>query len=232
MPERTSVIPPYVPYRTFRNFLEILLKEGIPARIDRSVWGERVSGSNGIQLMTALKVLGLVNQEGRPSADLERLVKLDGDPRRRILRSILERHYGPVMNLDLPRATKSQFRDVFRMFGTNEAVLAKCERFFVQAALDAGIELSPYVLDRRRGARRQAAPRPKATAQAAASVHGRPSPGLADHQRSIASMFLDKYPQFDPGWAPAVQEKWFEGITRLYEDMRGLEVRGQALSVI
>ena len=40
----TKVAFPYVSYRTFRNFLE-LLKEGLPSRIDRSVWGPRYSGT-------------------------------------------------------------------------------------------------------------------------------------------------------------------------------------------
>ncbi|MBI4220543.1 MAG: DUF5343 domain-containing protein [Chloroflexi bacterium] len=220
MADRTSVIPPYVPYRTFRNFLEILLKEGIPARIDRSVWGERVSGSNGIQVMTALKVLGLIDQEGRPSPDLEKLVKLEGDARRKVLRAILERTYSPVVSLDLPRATRAQLRDVFKTFGTNEAVLAKCERFFVQAAQDAGMEMSPYVLERRRGGRRQPSTRSRTMPQPTPAIPPRPAANPADQQRTIAAMILDKYPPFDPGWEPSVQEKWFEGITRLYEGMR------------
>ena len=56
MQERQIAVPPYVPYRTFQTFLEFL-QDGIPARIDRSVWGSRFSGSSGTQLMTALKVL-------------------------------------------------------------------------------------------------------------------------------------------------------------------------------
>ena len=64
-------IPPYVPYRTFRTFLEFL-KEGIPDRIDRSVWVTRFSGSSGMQLMTSLKALSLIDDYGRPSLRLEK----------------------------------------------------------------------------------------------------------------------------------------------------------------
>ena len=63
--------PPYVPYRTFRTFLEFL-KEGIPDRIDRSVWVSRFSGSSGMQLMTSLKALNLIDDQGTPSEDLEK----------------------------------------------------------------------------------------------------------------------------------------------------------------
>ncbi len=87
----TPPIPPYVPYRTFRNFLEFL-REGIPARIDRSVWGQRMSGSTGIQLMTSLRVLELVDDDGRPTEDLEHLTGLDGDERRAALSTLLRLH--------------------------------------------------------------------------------------------------------------------------------------------
>ena len=88
--EQTSAIPPYVPYRTFQTFLEFLLEEGIPGRIDKTVWGLRFSGSSGTQLMTALKVLDLVDSEAHPDDKLARLVHAEGEERRALLRHILE----------------------------------------------------------------------------------------------------------------------------------------------
>ncbi|MBI2965973.1 MAG: DUF5343 domain-containing protein [Chloroflexi bacterium] len=222
MTERASRIPPYVPYRTFRNFLDIL-KEGIPARIDRSVWGERFSGSNGTQLMTALKVLGLIDEQGQPGADLERLVRFEGDARRDVWRAVLRRRYAPLFSLDLQRATRAQFRDAFRAFGTNDAVLARCERFFVQAAQDGGVELSPYILDRRRGPRRQPGSRPRGIPPQSSNVPVARNAPAAESERSIAAMILEKYPPFDPRWEPNVQIKWLEGITRLYDGLRAAE---------
>jgi len=215
------LIPPYVPYRTFRNFLETL-REGIPARIDRSVWGPRFSGSNGIQLMTALRVLNLVDDQGRPARELERLVQLEGEPRRAALKALLERHYAPIFGLDLERASKAQLREAFRSFGTKEAVLARCERFFVQAAQDAGVELSSFILERRRGARRTASARSR-PASATPAATSRPSDQPSRDARTIAAMILEKYPAFNPQWEPGVQERWLEGITRLYEGMRAEE---------
>jgi hypothetical protein len=211
-----------VPYRTFRNFLDIL-KEGIPARIDRSVWGERFSGSNGIQLMTALKVLGLIDDHGRPGAELEKLVRLEGEQRRDAWRAVLRRQYAPLFALDLQRATRAQFRDAFRSFGTNEAVLARCERFFVQAAQDAGIELSSFILDRRRGPRRASGARSRPLPAQSPAPPPRKDAPIVTTDRSLAAMILEKYPPFDPQWEPNVQIKWLEGITRLYEGLRGAE---------
>ena len=216
---RARAVPPYVPYRTFRNFLESL-KSGVPARIDRSVWEQRYSGSSGIQLMTALKVLNLVDEGGKPAEVLERLVGAEGDERRRILRAVLEAHYDPVFSLDLSRATRAQFHEAFRSFGTKEGVLAKCEAFFIQAAQDAGIELSAFILARRHVTRRRA-PASRSRAQ---PVERAAEPAASDPEagrRSVARMILAKYPDFDPSWTSDVQARWLEGITKLYVGLAG-----------
>lgn len=156
MHERLSSVPPYVPYRTFQTFLEFL-QDGIPARIDRSVWGSRFSGSSGTQLMTTLKVLELVDANGHPEPVLEELVFAEGERRRSLLRGMLEDYYKPVFQLDLSRATKNQFHEAFRSFGAREGVLTKCEAFFIQAAQAAGIQLSQYILAGRHQGRRKSA---------------------------------------------------------------------------
>lgn len=196
----------------------------MPARIDRSVWGPRVSGSTGIQLMTALRVLELVDDDGRPTEDLEHLTGLDGDERRAALTSLLRLHYRPVFELDLPRATRAQFREAFRSFGAKEGVLAKCEAFFIRAAQDAGLELSPYVLAGRHVSRRSSSgpsrsrqqPADRPAAQPAATTAAAPAPATG---LSIAEMVLNKYPEFDPNWDPATQQKWFDGMTKLMESL-------------
>lgn len=143
-PTRES-IPPYASYRTFRNFIE-WLREGIPDRVDRSFWEQRLNGSNGVQVMTSLRVLGLINAENRPTMTLEQLVHSEGDARKQALRAILEENYPGVFQLPLGRATFSQLRDVFRARAPKDSVLNKCIAFFVQAAQDAGIELSAHIL--------------------------------------------------------------------------------------
>ena len=82
-----KALPPYVSYRTFRNFIDEL-QMGIPARIDRSYWGERYSGSTGTQLMTALRFLGLINGGGVPTTRLRQLVSAAGAQRPEVLKQI------------------------------------------------------------------------------------------------------------------------------------------------
>ncbi len=172
--------------------------------------------------MTALRVLDLVDGEGRPQRELELLVFAEGRERREALREVLQRFYSPVFELDLARATRAQFHEAFRKFGAREGVLAKCEAFFIQASRDAGIELSQYITAGRHGSRRQSAPRanraaahgertpPPTTAPVSAAAH----PSLV-----LAQRILEKYPDFDPSWTPEVQASWLNGMTRLYESL-------------
>ena len=246
MSERPVSVPPYVPYRTFQTFLEFL-QDGIPARIDRSVWGSRFSGSSGTQLMTTLKVLGLVDSEGRPEPVLDELVFAEGERRRALLRGLLHDYYRPVFSLDLARATRNQFHEAFRLFGAREGVLAKCEAFFIQAALSAGIQLSQYILAGRHQGRRKpvagkgsgrgrasqtvpgqaradqvVAPDAGPVVAVAAGVAADPSPVFAA-KLNVAEMILSKYPDFDPSWTAEVQAKWLDGMTKLYEGLSAAE---------
>lgn len=169
--------------------------------------------------MTTLRVLGLIAPDGRPGPLLERLVRAESDDRRGALREVLERFYAPVFELDMARATRAQFHEVFRSFGTREGVTAKCEAFFIQAAQEAGLELSPYILARRHGARRSGAAAPRARPVAADRQQFAAPAQPVPLRPSVAELILAKYPDFDPSWAPEVQEKWLEGMAKLYHSL-------------
>jgi hypothetical protein len=174
--------------------------------------------------MTALRVLELVDDNGRPTEDLEHLAGLEGDERRSALTTLLRRHYPPVFALDLTRATRAQFREAFRNFGAKEGVLAKCEAFFIQAARDAGLELSSYVLAGRHVSRRASSGSTRSRQQSVERSSSQLTPVMvaASPQAasvSIAEMVLKKYPDFDPNWDVTTQQKWFDGMTKLMESL-------------
>ncbi|MDP6821966.1 MAG: hypothetical protein QF554_01585 [Dehalococcoidia bacterium] len=174
--------------------------------------------------MTGLRALELIDDDGRPTPDLEHLARLDGDERRAALVALLRRHYRPVFALDLPRATRAQFREAFRSFGAKAGVLAKCEAFFIQAAQDAGIELSSYVLAGRHVSRRSSSGPGRPRQQPAEQTVVQPPPvAMAPPGQpaslSIAEMVLRKYPDFDPAWDAETQQKWFDGMTKLMESL-------------
>src|SRR4030043_2467307 len=93
-------LPPYVSYRTFYNFIE-RLQQRIPSPIDRSYWGDLLSGSTGTQLMAALRFLGLVDSNGKPTEQLKPLVPARGDQRSLLLRQVVTEAFGFVLKSNL-----------------------------------------------------------------------------------------------------------------------------------
>src|SRR3990170_3513974 len=108
-------LPPYVSYRTFRTFIDGL-QAGIPARIDRSYWGERDSGSTGTQLITALRFLALIDEIGTPMTRLRALVTAKGFQRTEALKQIANSAYDFLSSksLDPQVATYGQLEEAFQ----------------------------------------------------------------------------------------------------------------------
>jgi Family of unknown function (DUF5343) len=148
---RSLGTPPYTSYRTFKTFIEDLHEHGVPSRIDRSVL-TRFSGIVGTQLMHALRFLGLIEDDGRPTARLKVLAKAfatAGWPETFL--ATLGHGYAPMFAIDLGSATPSHFNEAFRRaFPASDAVVQKCVTFFLYAANDAGVKISGRVLKGRK----------------------------------------------------------------------------------
>lgn len=216
-----GTLPPYVSYRTFRNFLE-RMADGIPSRIDRSVMVGSMAGATVTQLLTTLKALHLIDDTGKPQESLEQLVTSSGDERRSMLEGVLRNAYPNVFQLDLKRASIQEFREKFREFTTKDDVVNKCQTFFRQAAQDAGIELSPYIMERTKATgqpRRRRKPSIGSTETPPSTVH------KLTASRSIEEMIIQKYPEFNPEWSEEVQKTWMKGIMILYRQLKGEESR-------
>jgi Family of unknown function (DUF5343) len=148
---KSTRTPPYTSYRTLKTFIEDLREHGVPSRIDRSVL-TRFSGVVGTQLMHALRFLGLVEDDGRPTQRLKELVTAHGAghwPEK--LLELLRQEYAPMFAIDLETATPSHFNEAFRKaFPAADAVVQKCVTFFLYAANDAGVKISGRVLKGRK----------------------------------------------------------------------------------
>jgi hypothetical protein len=172
--------PPYTSYRTFKTFIEDLREHGVPSRIDRSVL-TRFSGVVGTQLMHALRFLGLIEDQGRPTHRLRELVNARGAADwSGTLSELLRQVYAPIFAIDLETATPSHFNEAFRKaFPAADAVVQKCVTFFLYAAADAGLTVSGRILKGRKP--RSLAPRrpSRRTPAAAKGVEAEPSQSLA-----------------------------------------------------
>jgi hypothetical protein len=124
--------------------------------------------------MTALRFLNLINEANEPLASLEALVEAkEAYHWKTTLANTLKASYGDLMGLDLKRATPIALSKEFRERYTNkDDVVKKCVRFFVHAVKDAGIELSPRIVNATRERRRTTVVRGKKRNTASAVENG------------------------------------------------------------
>lgn len=139
--------PAYVPFRTFLNALDTL-QHGVPSIIDRTVW-PTFSGLYQSQTLGTFRFLGLIDAEGKPTPDLQKLVE-DKDNRQIHLRKVLERSYASLVKKDLTKMTPASFNAAVEEYGATGDTHRKVVSFFLQAAKYAGLPLSPYILKQAR----------------------------------------------------------------------------------
>lgn len=222
--DEKKATPPYLPYKTFTNFIERLKASGVPARVDRSVLGV-FSGAIQGQLVTALKYLSLINEHGTPTEKLEKLVAANENESRPIFKDILTSSYLFLFKekVDLSKMTMLQLKQRFEDAGTSGDTTRKSLKFFLVAAQEAGIELSPYIKKAKlRVPRSFNAPKAKKSivekkVEATLTGSGRPQ---GDESNAQLQLLLSKFPSFDPEWSDEVKTKWFEGFSRLMDEFK------------
>ncbi len=210
-------VPPYLPYKTFKSFLEGL-RVAMPARIDRSIMGSMSGGAQTL-LIAALKYLSLTTPQDAPTEKLTRLVNSEGQEWQKVFKDILTSGYGFIFKdgLDLMRATPRQLDEQFETTGASGDTVRKCVAFFIAAAKDAHIQLSPHITKAKRGTR-STNNRPRRAATTVAETV-KMDEGSAETQPPAqlgwSQMLLSKFPTFDPAWPPEVQAKWFDSFEKL-----------------
>ena len=212
--------PPYVSYRSFLTLLEEL-QRGLPARLDRSYWGDKFSGSTGTQLMSALRFLNLIDPGGIPTGQLKELIVTRGAPRAEILRKISQQSFTFLTSntFESEKATYAQLEEVFNEeYQVDRDVARKCIKFFIELANDAGLPLSPFITKKSKSSR--SAPVlekvPKRNGiRTNQNLLVPQNAELIPHPMSWKELLLTKFPNFDPTWPNDVQLKWFEAFDEL-----------------
>ncbi|MBA3746339.1 MAG: DUF5343 domain-containing protein, partial [Solirubrobacterales bacterium] len=137
-----TFVPPYISFSQLENILERMRNEGVPARVDRSYLSSW-SGSAQAQFLKAARSLDLLDEHGRPTANLKRLVS-EPDARPTIIAELLQVKYPDAIALGKD-ATQSQLDEVFRSYdGISGTTTRKAITFYLHAAKFAGIPLSPF----------------------------------------------------------------------------------------
>ena len=210
--------PPYVSYRTFWNFIEGL-QQTIPARIDRSYWGSRLSGTNGSQIVTALRFLGLTDANGFPTAMLRQLVGSRGSERVDAIRKIVRESYS-FLAKDAPdpqTATYAQLEEAFRdHFQIAADVARKCIKFYICLATAGDIKISSFVTNKTRNnhcgpskkpGRKSVDKKPRTEIPQGAPVNG--------YGNGMDKLLLEKFPSLDPAWPDELKSQWFAAFNEL-----------------
>ncbi len=211
--------PPYISYRTFRNFLDEL-QPGIPARIDRSYWGERLSGSTGTQLMAALRFLGLVDANSVPTTRLRSLVYAKGSQRTDLLKQMIAEAFGFLSGtVDPQTATYAQLEEAFhRTFQLTGDVSRKCIKFYVAIASDAGLALSSFITKRLRATRTGTGTKAFTKRKGSRTIQSIKIPyngeTLSDNT-PWDKLLLTKFPSFEPTWNDEIKLNWFKAFDEL-----------------
>jgi hypothetical protein len=212
--------PPYVSYRSFLTLLEEL-QRGIPARIDRSYWEDRFSGSTGTQLMSALRFLNLIDGNGVPTVSLKEMVTARGPARAEILKKISYESYSFLASktLDSEKATYAQIEEVFNdLYQVDRDVARKCIKFFTELAGDAEIPLSQFITKKSKVSKSTTVVEKVPKKSGMRTNQNVPIPQqveLVPRNISWKELLLSKFPSFDPTWPTDVQIKWFEAFDEL-----------------
>lgn len=220
--ETKKLSPPYLPYKTLRNFLESM-KVAMPARIDRSVM-RSMSGAMQSQLILALKYLHLISLDaGVPTEKLTKLVHSEGAERQRILKEILISSYSFLFKegFNLEDATPLQLQERFAQSGVSGNTMRKCIAFFMRATKDAGITLH-HITKGTPGPRPGTTKEKRKTNQFQQTLDANPKDFIGSQGQNISldQLLLSKFPSFDPAWPDEVKAKWFEGFNKLMEQFK------------
>jgi hypothetical protein len=105
-----------------------------------------MSGGNQVAVINALKFLGLISSEGIPTANFYNLADAEGKERAKIWREILVNAYSFLLNdLDIERATSRLVVEKFRDADMSGDTIRKAIQFFLSAAKDVEMKVSPHV---------------------------------------------------------------------------------------
>jgi hypothetical protein len=201
--------PPYLSWATFEGILDGLARDGIPDQIDRSVLRGK-SGTDQGQFLRAAQSFGLIDGEGVPTERLRALI-VEQHRRPEIYREILQERYPDVIALGTG-ATQQQLEDTFRKFpGIGGDTVRKAIAFYLNAAKQAEIPLSPRFKSTRPGAGGRKARRPRA-AGASGTGDGAAGDDTRDEPKKslpeIVDALVTKLPAKGESWT-AEEAKWW-----------------------
>ncbi|MDP2661588.1 MAG: DUF5343 domain-containing protein [Dehalococcoidia bacterium] len=217
-----DLLPPYASYSSWVRLLDTLYSS-LPPVLDEAYLDSLGFSASCIKpLRSALRFLGLVGRNDRPTARLMNLVDAlhaGGMARLEALRQMILQAYGPLFSpdFDLRAATTGQLRVYFGRLGAQGQIQQKCSSFFLNSSRDAGLELPPQLISRAPlalGRNRSGRPSLKTSRQRLATQDSERRQSAFPAPRE-ASILRDVFPVFDVDWPEGKKQRWFEDFARL-----------------
>jgi hypothetical protein len=218
---------PTVSYGSFATALDKFYEAGgAPNEIHPSAFHKGTfSGSTIALLVKAFRALNLVDAKDHPHAErVDRLI--DPKSRKTAVTELLTEHFGTLIDLPLSKASPKQFNEWFDQFNMGADDARKAKTFFLHAAKANGIAVSKFITDQYKTRTPSSGTRKRTKKNAG----GGDGAGNGDNssnndtvqiENTIVDRLLDKFPEFDPAWAPEVQAKWFEAFAKLQQQLGG-----------
>ncbi len=203
---------PYVSWLTVKNTVEKMAKEGgVPSQVDRS-YLSNMPGSTQSQLIAAMKWLGFIGQDMRPTPLLEQVVAADEAGRKEIIKTLLQDKYpGPS---SLPAlATQQQLEDAFRKMGFSGATLRKGIAFYLRAASFGDLAVSQHFKTPKEpagnGAERKPRKQSKPAGRASSNIE-QPSYATSGTLHPLIQGLIQELPPINGAFPKAKQEDWLQ----------------------
>jgi hypothetical protein len=148
----TILSPPYIPWKSFGNYIAALKNTTVPHTLDNTVRPSNMAGGLWRQLTSAMQFLGLINGSKVAQESLGRLVKAHGSPEWKgaVSAYVLPAYAKIIGELPIASATAGQLEKCFKEEGHVQGqMLEKSMRFYIHALKEAGVKYSSYFTTRR-----------------------------------------------------------------------------------
>jgi len=113
-----------------------------PTRIDKS-YLDNQSGATQTAILSGLRSIGLIDEDGRLTEAFKKLVVADDAQRKQAVAELLGSQYGSIVELGTTNATQLQLEEAFKtLFDVQGETRRKSVAFYLKAAQYAGVPVS------------------------------------------------------------------------------------------
>lgn len=148
--EERKKTAPYISFATFQSALDAVANAGVPSIIDRHSFPS-FSGGAVAAILSAFRFFDLIDSAQRPSVFLHDLA-VNKDDRKKNVKTLLEKHYDTIFEINLERATPPLLDNAFSAarYHVSGATKRKAQAFFLKAVAFAEIPIGKLLSSKSR----------------------------------------------------------------------------------